>query len=86
MSESNETKGYWRTNLRLLSSLLVTWFVASFGLGILWVRPLNAFHLGGFPLGFWFAQQGAIVIFVILVFIYARTMDRIERRMRDQDE
>ncbi|NNL64926.1 MAG: DUF4212 domain-containing protein [Myxococcales bacterium] len=72
---------YWRTNLRLLTSLLAIWFVASFGLGILFVRPLNAFHLGGFPLGFWFAQQGAIVVFVVLVFVYARAMDRIEKRM-----
>ncbi len=74
-------RSYWRANLRLLLSLLVVWFVSSFGLGILWVRPLNEFQLGGFPLGFWFAQQGAIVIFVVLVLIYAVWMDRLERRM-----
>ena len=78
---SDAATRYWRTNLRLLTTLLVIWFVASFGLGILFVRPLNAFQLGGFPLGFWFAQQGAIVVFVVLVLVYAIAMDRIERRL-----
>ncbi len=86
MIRSRGLQNYWRTNLRLVGCLLVVWFLASFGLGILWVRPLNAFHLGGFPLGFWFAQQGAIVVFVILVFVYALVMDRIERRLNQKDE
>jgi putative solute:sodium symporter small subunit len=73
---------YWRTNLRILSALLAIWFVASFVLGILLVRPLNAFHLGGFPLGFWFAQQGSIVVFVVLIFVYARWMDRVDEKHR----
>ena len=76
-------RSYWRSNLRLLAGLLTIWFAGSFGLGIVLVRPLNAFQLGGFPLGFWFAQQGSIVIFVVLIWIYARWMDRLERQIRD---
>ena len=78
----SDPRAYWRTNLRILSVLLAVWFVASFVLGILLVRPLNAFHLGGFPLGFWVAQQGSIVVFVALIFVYARWMDRVDERHR----
>ena len=74
---------YWRKNLRLVGSLLAVWFVASFGLGILFVEPLNSIKMGGFPLGFWVAQQGSILVFVALVIVYARRMDRLER---DQEE
>jgi len=71
---------YWRANLRVMAILLSIWFVASYGLGILFVEPLNEFHVGGFPLGFWFAHQGSIYVFVVLVFVYARWMDRIDAR------
>ena len=71
---------YWRANLRVMAILLSIWFFASFGLGILFVEPLNAFSIGGFPLGFWFSQQGSIYIFVALIFVYARWMDRIDAR------
>lgn len=77
---------YWRRNLTLVGTLLTVWFVASFGLGILFVEPLNAIKVGGFPLGFWVAQQGAILVFVVLVFIYARRMDRRERLGTDGEE
>ena len=60
--------------------LLSIWFTVSYLLGIVFVEPLNQFHLGGFPLGFWFAQQGAIFVFIILTFVYAFAMDRIDRR------
>ncbi len=60
--------------------LLSIWFVVSYLLGIVFVEPLNQFHLGGFPLGFWFAQQGSIFVFIILTFVYAFAMDRIDRR------
>jgi len=70
---------YWRANLRLMAKLLAVWFTVSYGLGILLVEPLNRFHIGGFPLGFWFAQQGSIYVFVILIFVYARRMDRIDK-------
>jgi len=71
---------YWRANLRVMAILLTIWFVVSFGLGILFVEPLNRFHVGGFPVGFWFSQQGSIYVFVVLIFVYARWMDRIDAR------
>ena len=70
---------YWRANLRILVILLLIWFGISYGLGILLVEPLNKVHLGGFPLGFWFSQQGSIYTFIVLIFVYARAMDRIDR-------
>jgi putative solute:sodium symporter small subunit len=73
---------YWRANLRLMAGLLCVWALVSFGFGIVWVETLNRFSLGGFPLGFWFAQQGAIYTFILLIFVYAFTMDRIEARRR----
>ena len=60
--------------------LLSIWFVVSYLLGIVFVEPLNQFHLGGFPVGFWFAQQGSIFVFILLTFVYAFAMDRIDRR------
>ena len=84
MSESGDRKGdrvgHWRANLWLIAALLSVWFVASFGLGILLVEPLNEFRLGGFPLGFWFAQQGAIYIFIVIIWVYALLMDRLDAR------
>jgi len=76
---------YWRRNLRLLLILLSIWFVVSFGFGILLVDVLNQFRFGGFKLGFWFAQQGAIYVFVILIFVYAHLMNRLDREF-DVDE
>ncbi len=70
---------YWRANLRILAILLVVWFGVSFGLGILLVELLNRIHVAGFPLGFWFAQQGSIYVFIGLIWVYARWMDRIDR-------
>jgi putative solute:sodium symporter small subunit len=80
------TKAYWRENVKLLGALLVVWFAVSFGAGILFVEPLNAFRLGGYPLGFWFAQQGAIYVFVALIFFYAWRMKQIERRFGVDDD
>ena len=73
-------QAHWRDNLRVMAWLLSIWFVVSYLLGIILVEPLNQFHLGGFPLGFWFAHQGSIFVFVVLVFVYARWMDRIDTR------
>ena len=78
-SKRQRDAGYWRRNLILVGTLLAVWFMASFGLGILFVEPLNSISIGGFPLGFWVAQQGAILVFVALVFIYARKMDQLEK-------
>jgi putative solute:sodium symporter small subunit len=77
---SPAARAYWRANLRAMAVLLAVWFVASYGLGILWVEPLNRFRLAGFPLGFWFAQQGAIYVFVVLIAVYVVWMDRLDRR------
>jgi putative solute:sodium symporter small subunit len=80
---SDSHRAYWRANLRLLCILLVVWFAVSFGAGILFVEALNTIHIGGFPLGFWFSQQGSILVFVVLVFVYARAMDRLERKLNE---
>ncbi len=62
-----------------MAALLLVWFAVPFGLGIFFVEPLNQFHLAGFPLGFWFAQQGSIYVFIVLVLIYALRMRRLDR-------
>jgi putative solute:sodium symporter small subunit len=76
---------YWKANIRLVTILLVIWFVVSYGLGILLVEPLNTIHLGGYPLGFWFAQQGSIYIFMVLIFVYAAGMNTLDKKF-DVDE
>jgi len=73
-------KAYWRENIRLLLSLLLIWFIVSFGFGILWVEELNSIRLGGFKLGFWFSQQGAIYSFVVLIFVYVVKMNRLDKK------
>ncbi|TKB46379.1 DUF4212 domain-containing protein [Thalassotalea mangrovi] len=70
---------YWRANLRLIGICLSIWFLVSFGCGILWVEPLNEIRLGGYKLGFWFAQQGSIYTFVILIFYYTRQMNKLDK-------
>ena len=71
---------YWRTNVRYVGLLLVVWFVVSYGFGIIFAEALNQFRIPGtgFHVGFWFAQQGSIYVFIALVWVYARWMDRIE--------
>ncbi len=78
---------YWRANLKLMALLLAIWFTVSFGFGILLVEPLNNIRLFGFKLGFWWAQQGSIYVFVILIFVYAAVMKRLDRKygVDDQD-
>lgn len=80
MSTSKNAKDYWKENLRYLLILLVIWFVVSFGCGILFREALNEFRLGGFKLGFWFAQQGSIYVFVILIFVYIRLMNKLDKK------
>jgi len=69
---------YWRTNLRIMTALLLVWAVAGLGLGGLLADRLNTISIGGFPLGFWFAQQGSIIVFVILILIYALLLNRLD--------
>ncbi len=78
--EKEELEAYWRANLKYVGILLAIWFTVSFGFGILLVEPLNSIRLGGFKLGFWFAQQGSIYIFVVLIFVYVWLMNRLDRR------
>jgi len=76
----SRAQAYWRENIRLLLSLLLIWFVVSFGFGILLVDQLNAIRLGGFKLGFWFSQQGSIYSFVVLIFVYVVKMNKLDRK------
>ncbi|MDB4077467.1 DUF4212 domain-containing protein [Porticoccaceae bacterium] len=85
MSEEN-LNSYWRANLTLLAKLLSVWFIISFGCGILLVDWLDQFSFFGFKLGFWFAQQGAIYVFVALIFIYSWRMKVLERRFGVDDD
>jgi len=77
---------YWKANLRLMGWLLVVWFVVSYGCGILFVDELNAISLGGFKLGFWFAQQGSIYVFVALIFVYVKKMNKLDREFGVEEE
>ena len=78
---SAEKRGqYWQANLRLLIKCLVIWFVVSYGFGIILVDVLNNIQIGGYKLGFWFAQQGSMYIFVALIFYYAKKMGDIDRQ------
>ena len=70
---------YWQRNLRLIMICLIIWFIVSFGFGLLLVEPLNNFNLGGYKLGFWFAQQGSIYTFVALVFWYSSRMNKLDK-------
>lgn len=78
--DRDKQRRYWRTNLKYLAVLLSIWFAASFGCAILFVDQLDRIRIGGFKLGFWFAQQGSIYIFVILIFVYVLLMNRLDRR------
>lgn len=75
----DKAKAYWDKNVKLMISLMVIWFVVSFGCGILFVDQLNQFQLGGYKLGFWFAQQGSIYAFLGIIFYYAWKMRQIDR-------
>ena len=79
--DTNTHKAYWRANLKLVALLLSIWALVSFGASIGFAETLNAFHLFGFPLGFWFAQQGSIYVFVVLIFVYVHQIGRIEKRL-----
>ncbi len=79
MADKN-LKRYWKTNLSYLAALLTAWFLVSFLCGIVWVDELNTIRLGGFKLGFWFAQQGSIYAFVLIILIYIRLMNRLDRK------
>ncbi|WP_331775699.1 DUF4212 domain-containing protein [Sulfurospirillum sp. 1612] len=78
--DNSAAQAYWKENISTILKLLVIWFVASYGCGIIFLDELNSISFGGFKLGFWFAQQGSIYIFVILIFVYAKMMERLEEK------
>lgn len=75
-----QAQAYWRENVSLMLKLLAVWFLVSFGAGILFVHQLNDIQFFGFKLGFWFAQQGSIYVFVILIFVYVRLMNKLDKK------
>ena len=81
-----DNHGYWKANLRILGALLSIWFIVSFGFGILLVEELNQIPFFGFKLGFWWAQQGAIYVFVALIFVYIHLMQKLDRKYGVSDE
>jgi putative solute:sodium symporter small subunit len=86
MSNQNERNAYWKANLQLVTLCLVIWFVVSYVLGIILVEPLNAIRIGGYKLGFWFAQQGSIYTFVALIFFYAYRMNVIDKKFNVHED
>jgi putative solute:sodium symporter small subunit len=78
--KQDNATAYWKENLRYLLILLSIWFAVSYGAGILFKQALDSIKLGGFPLGFWFAQQGSIYIFVILIFVYVHLMNKLDKK------
>ena len=80
MSEQNSRQAYWKANIKLVSYCLVVWFVVSYVFGILLVDQLNKISIAGYDLGFWFAQQGSMYTFVVLIFFYANRMSKLDRK------
>ena len=81
---SNEQKHYWKVNIRIMSILLSIWFLVSFGFSIIFVDKLNEIKLFGFKFGFWWAQQGSIFTFVLLVFVYSILMNKVDREYQEE--
>ena len=82
---NNRMDEYWGKNLRLIGILLGIWGLVSFGFGVLFVNLLNNISIGGFPMGFWFAQQGSIYVFVVLIFVYCRLMNKMDKEYDVQE-
>ena len=77
---------YWRSNIKIVFSLLIVWFIASFGFGILFSDSLDQIKISGFKLGFWFAQQGSIYVFVVIIFLYVWLMKRLDRKLSEEED
>ncbi|MGI9552346.1 MAG: DUF4212 domain-containing protein [Aurantibacter sp.] len=78
--KQKKATAYWKENVKYLFTLLTIWFVVSYGAGILFKDALDQIKIGGFELGFWFAQQGSIYVFVILIFVYVRLMNKLDKK------
>ncbi len=85
MTSEDNAKAYWSATLRLLTGILIVWAVVAYGFAIIFAPVLNNFHLGGYPLGFWFGQQGSIYIFIGLIFFYAVKMGQIDRKFNVEE-
>ncbi len=79
-------EAYWKAVLTLIAQVLAVWFFVSFGCGILFADALNSMSIGGYPLGFWFAQQGSMYVFIILIFVYAKLMNNLDRKFDVHEE
>ncbi|MDC3144964.1 DUF4212 domain-containing protein [SAR86 cluster bacterium] len=77
---NKKNNSYWKSNLKILAFLMAIWFLASFGFGIIWSDALDEIQIGGFKLGFWFAQQGSIFVFVIIIFAYVYLLNRLDKK------
>lgn len=86
MSEKYDSHAYWRATLSLLTKILIIWALVSYGAGIIFADALDSVMLGGYPLGFWFAQQGAIYVFIALIFWYRKKMNEIDRKFDVHEE
>lgn len=86
MSTTEKRAAYWREHIRLLAACLAVWFFVSFVCGIFLADVLNRFSLGGYPLGFWFAQQGSIYVFLLLILVYSRRMNALDRKYGFREE
>ena len=82
MRQRDSVKKYWHQNIKIITLLLFLWFIVSFGCGILFAEQLNGIKIGGFKLGFWFAQQGSIFSFVIIIFAYIYIMNRFDKKYK----
>ena len=80
MNNQQTATAYWKKNIKYVIILLIIWFLVSYGAGILFKDQLNKIKIGGFKLGFWFAQQGAMYVFVILIFVYVRLMNKLDKK------
>ena len=86
MDKEKNKNLYWKLNLTIVGSLLAIWFIVSFGAGILFSEDLDQFEIAGFKLGFWFAQQGSIIIFVFLIALYCFLMNKLDKRFNVEEE
>ncbi len=86
MDKEKNKNLYWKLNLTIVGSLLAIWFIVSFGAGILFSENLDQFEIAGFKLGFWFAQQGSIIIFVFLIVLYCFLMNKLDKRFNVEEE
>lgn len=80
MTKKNKAKAYWKENIKYVLILMLIWFLVSFGAGIIFKDTLNGIKIGGFKLGFWFAQQGSMYVFVILIFVYVKLMNKLDKK------